>query len=262
MSDQVRSYDSASEEYRQAFGVFLAHTDEKAKIKAHLDGIIASLSARRTLIDVGAGNGALTAWTGERFQRTIAIEPNPSLRHDLSRCCLHAEVIPHHVAEVNLPPVGDLILCSHVLYYVPEDEWLPILKRTTSWLAPQGVLVVILQSRECDCSQVVRHFHGRCVDLVPFGRTLAAALPGPVEVTLERVPAQVQTTDLAAAYTVAEFMLNLVPLQRPVQRSELEAYLRHHCAVPGGGFRLSVDQDFLTTRRHEGSQDGDEGGRP
>jgi hypothetical protein len=96
------------------------------------------------------------------------------------------------------------------------------------------------------------HFQGRCVDLVPFSRTLASTLPGPFEVTLERVPAQVRTPDLASAYTVAEFMLNLLPLQGAVERAALEAYLQRHCAVSGGGFRLSVDQDFLTIRRHRG----------
>lgn len=63
MPEQVRAFDSSSKEYHEAFQVFLGHTNEKAKIKDHPDGIIASLPSRQTLIDVGAGNGALTAHT-------------------------------------------------------------------------------------------------------------------------------------------------------------------------------------------------------
>ena len=250
MPDWVRTYTSSSVDYQQAFDVFLAHTDEKTKIRDHLDSLIASLPVRRTLIDVGAGNGALTYWAGERFEKTIAIEPNPSLREGLTRRCPHAEVIPHQLAVVNRPLAGDLILCSHVLYYLAQQEWLPSLMKMASWLAPQGILVVILQSRDCDCSQVVSHFQGQCVDLVPFGRKVESALAERFEVKLERVPAQVRTGDLSTAYTVAEFMLNLLPLQRPVRRGEVETYLQQHCAVPGNGFRLSLDQDFLTMRLH------------
>ena len=201
MPDFVRTYDSSSADYRQAFDVFLSHTDEKAKIKEHLEGIIASLPARRTLIDVGAGNGTLTAWAGERFPKTIAIEPNPALRHDLTRRCPHAEVIPQRIAEVNLPPLGDLILCSHVLYYVGQEEWLSTIKQMAAWLSSQGVLVVILQSRDCDCSKVLSRFQGQSIDLVPLGRELESALSEPFQVKLERVPAQVRTPDLSAAYT-------------------------------------------------------------
>jgi hypothetical protein len=257
MPDWVRTYASSSAEYQEAFKVFLAHTDEKAKIRHHLDGVIASLPERRTLIDVGAGNGTLTSWAGERFDKTIAIEPNPSLRDDLTRRCPRANVIPHRLAEVNFPPIGDLILCSHVLYYVRQEEWFPSLKKMASWLALQGVLVVILQSRDCDCSQVVSHFQGQCVDLVPFGQELKSALSKRFEVSLERVSAQVRTEDLSTAYTVAEFMLNLAPLQRPVRQGEVEAYLQHRCVVAGGGFRLSVDQDFLTIRLHQHRAGGD-----
>jgi len=113
-------------------------------------------------------------------------------------------------------------------------------------------VLVILQSHDCDCSQVLSRFQGRCVDLVPFGRELESALSGRFQVKLERVSAQVRTPDLSAAYTVAEFMLNLLPLRRPVERGELEEYTQSHFAVPGGGFRLSVDQDFLTIRHRQG----------
>jgi hypothetical protein len=161
-------------------------------------------------------------------------------------------VIPQPIAEVNLAPIGDLILCSHVLYYVAQEEWLPSLKRLASWLAPQGILVFILQSRDCDCSQVLSHFQGQSIDLVPFGRELESVFSERFQVKLERVPAQVRTPDLSAAYTVAEFMLNLLPLRRPVQRSELDEYLQSHFAVPGGGIHLSLDQDFLLIRHHQG----------
>lgn len=249
MPDMVQVYDSASADYRRAFDVFLAHTNEKARLKEYLDRIMAGLPARQVLIDVGAGNGALTAWASERFDNTLAIEPNPSLRADLARRCPQAEVIAKPLDEVSLPPTGDLILCSHVLYYVPQAAWLPGVQRMTTWLAPQGTLLIILQSSECDCSRLLSHFQGRTVDLVPFAATVTAALPAGYQVKLERVSAEVLLPDLVAACTVAEFMLNLLPLRRPVAREQLTDYLQRQFALADGSFRLSVDQDCLLIRQ-------------
>jgi hypothetical protein len=58
----------------------------------------------------------------------------------------------------------------------------------------------------------------------------------------------VTAPDLASAYVIAEFMLNLVPLPNPPARSAVEAYLGQHFARPEGGFRFSCHQDFVVIR--------------
>ena len=82
---RVRVYDSQSVAYHQAFQAFLDHTDQKVNARRWLDGLVQSLPARRVFVDAGAGTGQVTAWFLEQFERTIAIEPSPSLSAELRR---------------------------------------------------------------------------------------------------------------------------------------------------------------------------------
>ena len=141
---KVRAYDSRSVAYHQAFQVFLDNTDQKVNARSWLDGLVQSLPARRVLVDAGAGNGQVTAWFVDQFERTLAIEPSPSLSAELRIACPRAEVLPVRILEAQPSAQADLILCSHVLYYVDQSEWRPSLARMASWLAPNGKLVVVL----------------------------------------------------------------------------------------------------------------------
>ncbi len=166
--DTIAVYDSQSPEYHRAFEIFLDHTDQKLKARNWLDELIDRLSRRDTFIDAGAGNGKVTAWFTEKFGRTIAIEPNPSLRSELMRECRSAEVIAERVLDVRNAPAGDLILCSHVFYYIDAAEWMETLERLVSWLSSGGVLVLAVQNENTDCMRMLYHFHGRpLLGLVP-----------------------------------------------------------------------------------------------
>lgn len=61
-------------------------------------------------------------------------------------------------------------------------------------------------------------------------------------------PAHVDTPDFASAYTVAEFMLNLLPMPHPPKRQDLERYVKDHFANPDGSYCMPVHQDFLQIR--------------
>lgn len=245
----VQVYDSRSEDCRRAFAVFLAHTDEKQVIRSWLARLIDTLTAREVFIDAGAGTGQLTARFQDRFRRTIAIEPSPALRPELERSCPGAELLFQSILAARPSAAGDLVLCSHVFYYVPAPDWLCHLDRLASWLTPHGVLAVLLQNADCACTRLLEHFSGHRPDLSPLAERFRADRGDEFQVRVERLPAVVRPPDLAAAFTVAEFMLNLLPQPRPIPRAAVEAYLHARCAAPDGGFRLSLDQDFLTIRR-------------
>jgi hypothetical protein len=63
----------------------------------------------------------------------------------------------------------------------------------------------------------------------------------------------VETPDLASTYAVAEFMLNLLNIDRAPSRQDVEAYVQSHFAVLEGGYRIPVHQDFLQIKAREGS---------
>ncbi len=248
-SPRVRAYDSQSTAYHDAFQVFLACTDQKRNARRWLDALVEMLPGRGVFIDAGAGNGQVTAWYADKFERTIAIEPSPTLGADLRRNCPTAQVLPMTILDAQPGPEADLVLCSHVLYYLDRSEWLPTLERLASWLSRDGALVVALQNHETDCMKLVNAFHGRRFDLSALSREFAAKHSADFSADLQHVPSQVMPQDEAAAYTVAEFMLNLLPMRDPPARRALEEYLATHFKSPEGVFRFSCHQEFLLVRR-------------
>jgi hypothetical protein len=248
-SEPIDVYDSRSEAYHHAFQVFLDHTDQKEKARGWLDQLVRTLPCRRVFIDAGAGNGKVTSWYADQFEQTIAIEPNPSLCGELRRTCPGATVLPRTILEAAPQAAGDLVLCSHVFYYLERPTWMAQLERLASWLAPAGVLVVALQNHETDCMRMLEHFYGERFDLPELARRFEAAHGDRYAVSVATVPARVATSDLDTAYTVAEFMLNLLVRPQPPTRAAVRDYVRRELASPRGGYRFSCNQDFLQVRR-------------
>jgi hypothetical protein len=248
-AETIAVYGSQSPEYHEAFQIFLDHTDQKLKAQKVLSDLIDRLPSRRVLIDAGAGNGKVTSWFTERFGRTIAIEPNASLRHDLQRACPAAQLIPEQILNADIETTGDLILCSHVFYYIDASEWMQTLARLTSWVAPGGLLVLVVQNHNTDCMRMLNHFLGRRFLVSLLARQFQEERPGSYDVQIDTSSAQIETPDFRAAYAIAEFMLNLLPLPDPPPRRALENYVRAHFECPNGSFRFSCDQDFIQIRK-------------
>jgi trans-aconitate methyltransferase len=244
----VRVYDSQSEAYHQAFQIFLDHTDQKANARRWLDRLVQTLPARRVFVDAGAGNGQVTAWFLDQFERTIAIEPSPSLSADLRRTCPGADVLQARILEAQPAAGADLVLCSHVLYYIDRSEWGAHAARMASWLSPTGVLAVVLQNHETDCMKMLETFLGQRFDLSALAQKLKENHAHKYRVEREIVNAHVTTADLASAYAIAEFMLNLLPMPNPPARTAVEQYIKTHFAASDGAYRFSCHQDFLTIR--------------
>jgi SAM-dependent methyltransferase len=248
-AETIAVYDSQSREYHQAFQVFLDHTDQKLKAQQWLSELIDRLSSRRIFIDAGAGNGKVTAWFIERFGRTIAIEPNASLRHDLERACPTAELIPEHILNTEIGTTGDLILCSHVFYYIDASEWPRTLARLASWLAPGGVLLVVVQNHNTDCMKMLDHFRGRRFLVSSLVTQFHEERRSSYDLRIDTTPAKIETPDFPSAYVIAEFMLNLLPIPHPPAQCALADYVRTHFERPDGSFRFSCDQDFIQIRK-------------
>jgi hypothetical protein len=87
--EHIRVFDSHGEAYKQAFQIFLDHTDQKRNAKRWLQQVVDDLPVRQVFIDARAGNGDVT----RAFDRTIAIEPNAYLLNQLRQAVMTAEAI-------------------------------------------------------------------------------------------------------------------------------------------------------------------------
>jgi hypothetical protein len=171
------------------------------------------------------------------------------LRSELSRQCGSAEVVGEKILDANIGVAGDLILCSHVFYYIESSQWMATLERLVSWLSSKGVLVLAVQNQDTDCMRMLQHFFGRRFLVSSLARQFEAERAGLCQVRIETVPAQVMTPDFGSAYAIAEFMLNLLPLPDPPSRDDLGEYVRANFERVDGSFRFSCNQDFVQISR-------------
>lgn len=246
--EPVQVFHSQGEDYKRAFQVFLDHTDQKRNAKQFLQRLVDDLPTRKVLIDAGAGTGEITKAFAGAFEHTIAIEPNSYLLTQLQHALPQAEAVGASILASNPEARGDFVLCSHTFYYIPADEWLAHLERLVSWMSPTGVTVVVLQNRGTDCMAMLERFFGHRFDLDGLADAFRAKHGDRYDVTTTLDPAHVETSERAAAYTIAEFMLNLLPISRPPARRDLEAYVTNHFVSGTGTYRFSVHQDFLQIR--------------
>lgn len=246
--ERIRIFDSQGEAYKQAFQIFLHHTDQKRNAKRWLQEVVDQLPVRMVFIDAGAGNGEVTKAFAGAFQCTIAIEPNVYLRNQLQQTLPTVEAIGLPILAAQPVARGDLVLCSHTFYYIPPEEWLAHLERLVSWMSPTGVTIVVLQHRESGCMNMVHHFFGHRFELRQAADAFRAKHGDQYDVVTTLDPAHVETPDLDKAYAVAEFMLNLLEINCAPTKQDVEAYVQAHFATHDGGYRMPVHQDFLTIR--------------
>jgi len=253
MSDHIdeplKPYAHDKAEYARAFETFLTHTNQKTKTIAWLTDFARRLRSRNLFVDAGAGEGSTTAALGKFFDRTIAIEPNSALRVELERRCPDAEIVEQTIADAKLVSTADLVLCSHVLYYIPQTEWPDTLERLTSWLGVDGTAVVVLGNAEADSMALLREFLGRQFDL-PGAAQEFKTRHGGWETVIQLLKCEVVVDDIEAACTLTKFFLSDYPdWGRTITRREVEEHVRSHFTDPRG-YRLSCDQDILLLRRH------------
>jgi hypothetical protein len=95
---------------------------------------------------------------------------------------------------------------------------------------------------------MLEHFFGDRFNLTALADAFQAKHQDRYEVAITVDQAHVDVTDPSSAFTVAEFILNLLPISHPPSRQDVEGYIASHFAVPQGGYRFPVHQDFLQIR--------------
>jgi hypothetical protein len=244
----LEPYTSDQPEYASAFETFVTHTDQKVKAVEWLTGFVRGLRSRSLFVDAGAGEGSITSALGKFFDRTIAIEPNSALRMELARHCPEAEIVEAPIAAARIASPADFVLCSHVLYHIPQTHWTDTLEELTSWLGADGTAAVLLGNRDADAIALSREFFGRQLDLAPAAQEFKTRHDD-WEIAMHTVRCEVVVDDLESACTLTKFFLSDHPdWGRTVTTRRVKEYVRSHFTDPRG-YRLSCDQDVLVLRR-------------
>lgn len=153
-------------QYQQQLRLFSECSTEKGIELVNIGEVIAGLPNRRRFLDIGAGGGHLTLPVAQQFEQTTIVEPNQK-QADLF-CRRHPAFCVHSASwtDVDLDDERfDLILCSHVLYYIPEGTWLPMIEKMYRHLSDGGCIIIVVQS---PLGEVARFFSSLTTYDVPI----------------------------------------------------------------------------------------------
>ncbi|MDJ0718685.1 MAG: class I SAM-dependent methyltransferase [Prochloraceae cyanobacterium] len=239
--------------YRDYFNCFLKHTDEKKRTWDWFEReLLPQIVTRDLLIDAGAGNGELLSHFLTKFHRCIAIEPSANFAGDLLKLIPDRDL--YQTTILGTPrslPKANLVIESHVKYYIPLDEWAINTDRLISWLAPGGCLVEVLQSKHSDFQTMRAEFLGQDYirELQQFAWQYSRKRG--IKLKVDTREAWVTCRSLEMMLAIAIFTINDVPAKllkthphRPT-RIQLAKWLHQNYYSPEGIYRMSCVQDFV-----------------
>lgn len=247
--EKVRVFSSQDEYYDHAFATFIRSTDQKENAKAWLTEFLKGIDPKQTAIDAGAGNGVLTEILARNFDTVQAVEPNEALLAELATAGQNVEVLAQSILEAVLDESSaDLVLCSHVLYYIPQSEWGDILHRLLAWTKPGGRVVVVLQAEDTDCMKFFRQLRHEEFPIMrfmdEFSRTGTAHA---VDVVRQASTIRCHSGD--DLELILEFLLNLTPFENDESiptKADLRTYLDSLQPAEAGEYSMSCDQLFYS----------------
>ncbi len=140
------------------------------QLKIQSDIIINEIKSKSTernrFLDIGAGNGRLTEIIAPLFKETHCIEPHLKNAQYLAK--KFDKVYNVYLQAFITPLKYDLILLSHVLYYIKRESWLRTIKDIFSSLEDKGIIILILQSKDGEVQKFFNKFANEVYDIDPI----------------------------------------------------------------------------------------------
>ncbi len=147
--------------------MFYTKSDEKFTVRALLDEIFADRRFNYSM-DVGPGAGHVTEPLAQRSRHLVLVEKSQEFHDILKKRFPEAEIMVSPIEQVNRTESFDVIMLAHLLYYHPEDEWVPLLEKMSSMLSPSGELIVALNSDAGDWWRLLSAFWDELQPLFAF----------------------------------------------------------------------------------------------
>ncbi len=123
-----------------------------------LEGMKELFNPEWSVLELGAGTGALTLWLSEFFKKVDAVEGSP-LRAEVMKARLknraNVKIIVNDIRSISLEDKYDMIIIVGVLEYIPYfsnisqplDACVNFLKRIKTYLNEKGILLLAIENK-------------------------------------------------------------------------------------------------------------------
>lgn len=250
--------DNSTVQFKQQFDLLSTHTPEyEITVPYIVETVVSNLPQCRHFIDVGTGRGNLAKSLSNHFDVTTIVEPN-QLYHDEVLAWARQndrEFYGKNTDWLNANIAGiqaDLVLMSHVLYYVDKQDWSTFIRKAYDALNPGGQLVFILNSLENSVTYLYKQF-------MPKDEWLAIASSEGIHqtlqandyanVTVSEYYSNITTDTLSEMYELIDFLLlhrvDFADItNQEIRKKYCETYLYN-----GKKYVISADGHILSIRK-------------
>lgn len=233
-------------EFQRQLALFVRCSTEKGIELVKVGEIIAELTQRRRFLDIGAGGGDLTIPISQSFAETTVVEPNEKQASYFKRRCPHFNVYNDFWEEVDLGSKRyDLILCSHVLYYIEEGQWLATIEKMYAHLEDGGRIAIVIQSPIGEVADFFNQFTQYDVNILELWRDLIRRY-GDDAIEVRYFMNEIYTETLEDMVTIGLFLL--IDRRFKQYENEIRQYLEAHHKV-AGGYRIVQDEITLVVKK-------------
>lgn len=233
-------------EYQEQLALFVRSSTEKSVELVKIGEIIGGLARRRSFLDIGAGGGDLTIPLSESFIETTVVEPNEKQVARLSRRCPHFNICHDCWDNVDLAPQRyDFILCSHVLYYIKEDNWVKTIEKGYSHLEDGGWMAIVLQSPVGEVADFFNEFTSYDVNVLQLWKDLIDRY-GDDCIKVGYFRNEIWTENLDDMVRIGLFLLIDRKFKEHEERIRDYIESRHRVA---GGYRMIQDEILLAVKK-------------
>ncbi len=234
------------DEFKRQLELFVKSSTEKGIELVKIGEIIAGLTGRRSFLDIGAGGGELTIPVSLSFEKTTVVETNEQQTRYLQRRCPHFRIIRDSWEDVDLGSEQfDLILCSHVLYYITEDRWVTIIEKMYAHLAKGGCMAIVIQSPIGEVADFFRRFTTYDINILPLWGEMIRRY-GDQAVSVKYFTNDIFTEKLEETASIGLFLL--IDRNFRKRKDEIIKYFEEHHRSQAG-YHIQQDEIILIVKK-------------
>ncbi len=226
----MKRYRWDSAEYAEAFAALLRSYGSRELLYSTVRDLLDGLPAEAAAIDWGSGTGDLTRVLLEKVRTVYAVEPNATHKITLAANCPEAKIIDGTIMTADPPGQADVAVMSHVLYHIADHEWGANVVRAANFLAPKGMLLVVLKDPDSGCNRMLEHFGAPPFDLFT-GLARVTRRHKEFDFTFSHRPHTVSMNSFEEVLQVARFMMAdraEESFSRPPSEEQFQDYVRTH----------------------------------
>jgi len=237
--------------YLDTLELVLNSTNETSNRLAFFKNIITpSVSKKEHVLDVGPGDYALTKIVIPEFKNLTVVDENEYILNN-SGLALPGHIkinkILGGIESVNLKKeLYDLVVMSHILYYVDSKNWMNVVKNAYHSLQSNGMLVIVLGGDELQKADLIKHFGGETLQINTLAKQCYDIF-GFSNVSLFSSEEVFFANTLKSMLHISAFMLKDAKIT--AKKDDLIQYIENNLKVGKSDYRMTTRQKYIVIKK-------------